>query len=525
MAKKRRLRAKNRMGIVVPFDVAAQDVTMSNGENVEEAIIKAGKQTEATEILKRNVEIVQGNIQQLYNSLANLAFLNSRTAPSPLNWNSDWHDVILRQNGLSHCSASAADKVADGGTLVVTIVPHADYTMAGVQITASATSGSVAISESGRNKIITISNITADVTITLSGSASYSPQPNTLHLSLTNCICTNHEDGDNVTVGNTINVVLETSGLYGWPAQPNIVVTGGTSSVSVSGNEATVTIVVSGNVTVTAVAEQTVTWIDDGLVFHLDGRDIGSIDGAWVDKIGGIIFKNNGSVNPELGSNNEQIGWSFPTESPKGYFAVMDGSSWNDSTDGSKVMTHIVTENGITHFIIGTANGAAIGSKQVTIEVVAKLADNMSETKSFIFMGSAQSSSATDWDAPYMDINTQSSAKRLYGNSSNHWSYNAVLGQKATISMSSDRAYANGSPLANVSFTSKHADTNEGGVFIGATRGSGYTNPTNIFSGSIYAVRIYNRVLTADEVLHNQYVDDQLYELGLNLTDVSLNNE
>lgn len=38
MPKKRRLRAKNRMGIVVPFDVGAQDVTMNNGNDLEQEI-------------------------------------------------------------------------------------------------------------------------------------------------------------------------------------------------------------------------------------------------------------------------------------------------------------------------------------------------------------------------------------------------------------------------------------------------------------------------------------------------------
>lgn len=38
MAKKRRLRAKNRMGVVVPYDIAADDVTMGNGKSAESDI-------------------------------------------------------------------------------------------------------------------------------------------------------------------------------------------------------------------------------------------------------------------------------------------------------------------------------------------------------------------------------------------------------------------------------------------------------------------------------------------------------
>ena len=35
MARKRRLRAKNRMGVVVPYDIAAQDVTLNSGKDLE----------------------------------------------------------------------------------------------------------------------------------------------------------------------------------------------------------------------------------------------------------------------------------------------------------------------------------------------------------------------------------------------------------------------------------------------------------------------------------------------------------
>lgn len=38
MAKKRRLRAKNRMGIVVPYDIAAENITMANGDDLETTI-------------------------------------------------------------------------------------------------------------------------------------------------------------------------------------------------------------------------------------------------------------------------------------------------------------------------------------------------------------------------------------------------------------------------------------------------------------------------------------------------------
>lgn len=469
-------------------------------------------------VLRSNIEKLFTNQQTMLSAMANLAFSSERPVLQQPTWPTITYNVTLDQTGLTNCTASSVGLISAGDDLVITLNPSEGYTMAGVTVTVSTTSGTVTQSESGRQKIVTVSNVNANVTVTLSATAI--EIPSTLSLNLTGCTCSSHSDGDTITKNSTISVVLNANANYQL-IQNGITVTGGTAQTTISndGGTATISIIVNGDVTVTAVAETSLSYVTDGLVFHLDGTDVGNVSGAWVDKIGGITFKNNGNCTPELGSNNTQIGWAFPTETPKGYFAVMDGSSWDSTADGSKVMTNLVTENGVTHFIIGTASGTTIGSKDVTIEVVAKLADNMTNTKSFIFMGSQQSSSATDWNAPYMDINTQSALLRLYGNSSKHWSYTATYNQKATVSMSSGRAYANGNSLSSVAFTSKHADTNEGGVFVGATRGSGYTSPTNIFSGSIYAVRIYNRVLTANEVLHNQYVDNQLYELGLSITD------
>lgn len=37
-------------------------------------------------------------------------------------------------------------------------------------------------------------------------------------------------------------------------------------------------------------------YIQDGLVFQLDGIDKGATDGTWVDLIGGNVFTNNGAI-------------------------------------------------------------------------------------------------------------------------------------------------------------------------------------------------------------------------------------
>ena len=49
-----------------------------------------------------------------------------------------------------------------------------------------------------------------------------------------------------------------------------------------------------------------------------------------------------------------------------------------------------------------------------------------------------------------------------------------------------------------------------------------YLNPSEsyvIFTGSIYAIRIYNHQLSDREILINQKIDNARFELGLNIPD------
>ena len=45
------------------------------------------------------------------------------------------------------------------------------------------------------------------------------------------------------------------------------------------------------------------------------------------------------------------------------------------------------------------------------------------------------------------------------------------------------------------------------------------TSAKNPFNGHIYSIRFYNRKLTQAEQLHNQYVDNLRFNLGLNITE------
>ena len=83
-----------------------------------------------------------------------------------------------------------------------------------------------------------------------------------------------------------------------------------------------------------------------------------------------------------------------------------------------------------------------------------------------------------------------------------------------TASLNDVRGFVNGSSADiwnNVGSFS--GNTTDNGTTIGL-RYYG-TNKQNIFKGTIYAIRIYNRILTADEMKHNQRIDNERYGLGL----------
>jgi hypothetical protein len=206
-------------------------------------------------------------------------------------------------------------------------------------------------------------------------------------------------------------------------------------------------------------------YVNDGLVFHLDGWNKGGNDGIWTDLVGGRQFTNGGAAVFETN------GVRF-TGSATSY---LDGAtiptSWSASTYTIEVCyTTNMTEKYVL-FKSRTGGVALVMTSRLTGRI-----------------GSSESDSVKGF------------TNRLL--SSSTVSYTTAYAMQGLVEMTSTTSgYLN---LGN-------------GTQIGARRKSATaTNTDYRLTGKIYSIRIYNRRLSLEEMKHNQRIDNKRFNLGLN---------
>lgn len=197
---------------------------------------------------------------------------------------------------------------------------------------------------------------------------------------------------------------------------------------------------------------ETLNYVQDGLVLWLDGIDKGEENNAWVDKINGHSFINNGAIfNPD--------------------HIYLDGASFlqNSSFDGIS---------------------AGVG----TIEVVCEF-ENFAST-SVLFMGKSGCLSLGVYQQRY-----------CWSAGVSYATYGGGSAAAGSISISGARALRNGLAL-----TASSADNWTG---PNPYNWIGRRNSGSYFKGKVYCIRIYNRQLTMDEVMANLSIDNARFNLGL----------
>ena len=198
-------------------------------------------------------------------------------------------------------------------------------------------------------------------------------------------------------------------------------------------------------------------YITDGLVLWLDGIDKGNVQGEWIDKISGYIFTATNSV--VFGSNYVETGAdAYLTNntftSPRDVESTIEVVA-ERAKSGNSELVYMSKVNGIS---FGFLNGAGTG-------VIFSTASNQRWTRT------------SDGDIIF--------------------------------SLNRDRIIINGKDTEIVGYSYwGGADSNN---YIGK-RSTGAP-----YSGKIYAIRIYDRILPADEILNNQRVDNKRYNLGLRI--------
>lgn len=212
-------------------------------------------------------------------------------------------------------------------------------------------------------------------------------------------------------------------------------------------------------------------YIQDGLVFWLDGLDPLKSEIKWTDKINGYSFYENYMINNPgcFKSTMTKYGYLFPdTETRAGF---------------------------------GHTPQLAFTGEDITAESC------FSSTQSACFLfGGGPTSAESSYCVLYKQNNTnfqflQNKPKIVFPSN--------VTGV-TTLSLNYDQSYANGVMNSSIGANETTANGTTGtGIAVAC---NGNVTP---FHGNLYSIRIYNRRLTAEEQLHNQKVDNARFNLNI----------
>lgn len=211
-------------------------------------------------------------------------------------------------------------------------------------------------------------------------------------------------------------------------------------------------------------------YITDGLILYLDGIEKGSTPDAWTDLINGIVFtKKAGGVT--FNSDNVQFG----------------GSSNNclQNTD---------------NYVITKCN---IG----TIECCYRDIPTSGVRTVFYSYGDSNGAICLQFNGTYANYCVGNSPRPNNG----IWEAETT----GTYSVSTALVMQNGESKGFASTTNYITRKYVGSIIGGSGRGS--STIYDCLGGKIHSLRVYNRHLTEEEVLHNQAIDNTRFHLGLEL--------
>lgn len=202
-------------------------------------------------------------------------------------------------------------------------------------------------------------------------------------------------------------------------------------------------------------------YIKKGKIFHLDGIDKGSTNDVWTDLVGGITF------------------------------AKVNGITFEDD--------HIVTTT--SSDIMSGSSSIAIPYQSSTLEIVLLSTLNNYNYKIAFHGGTSNSLICAHH---IRNIVKASPLKTTI-------IVDVYENVKHTLSYTNTYGYCDGAAL-----TFSSSDNVNTGASVACIGSRGGSSPSK-FSGNIYAIRVYNRLLSAEEMLYNQGIDNERFNLGLNI--------
>jgi hypothetical protein len=212
-------------------------------------------------------------------------------------------------------------------------------------------------------------------------------------------------------------------------------------------------------------AKKPETYITDGLVLRMDGIEKGSTAGAWTDRVTGHVFE---AVNGFMDGEN-YVGLNAESSQYLRNSTLNIGVEKTDSTIEVVISDY---SNGMMIFFPKVARQIAFGTRASSNNIIW--------------------SSGGSCDTVVYDNNSK------------------------IFSITYQSGYQNALALVNGVVPS----LSSGNYFDGADNTYNYIGcrPNNNYAtAKIYAIRIYNRCLTLEEMLHNQRVDNARFNLGLTI--------
>lgn len=218
----------------------------------------------------------------------------------------------------------------------------------------------------------------------------------------------------------------------------------------------------------------TIPYVTDGLVFYLDGINKGVNDGKWTDLVGGVQWTNYGATSLENG-------WSFANKA----YMLDDGTMGSYSFANCTVEMCVDSNTSNNYFLFVGAGAGIVGYF-------------------------AQSYANKSW----FTIKPTSEGGVYRGALSVTPTISGI--GKFTISITGQRngyGYWNGVKKSSDNVAYSAAST----AIIGKRVPTTSSSSAFPFTGTIHSIRIYNRILSNDEMLSNQIVDNIRFNLGLDI--------
>jgi len=431
--------------------------------------------------LKEQVDYVYGRVQAMFSLFSNAAFWDGKPQQSALlpdlDWSNPKHTITL---GLSLTNAVVKRNgvpVSNGETILAEefstltfIVEPSSSSYALTSVTSSTTGATV--TDNG-NGTYTVTFVVGQSNATLAINAQ-AAAARTITYNLTHCDATTKPTS--VLDGGSATIVFQADTDYTMPSSlPSGAVTNASvTSYTRDANDDTKATLVIGNVTgnVTIAVAASGAYVENGLVFRLDGKNRGGVTGHWKDTIGQIDFA---------------------------------------LTDCTENTDHVVFNGSSSKGIAANGSLASMLAANCTIECVFEL-NGLSSPAPLLINPTNKGIGAHCWQNS--DVNAFVTS--FYGLSSggdnilNHIKLNSTKNQ---TSVSAAKIGHNGNvsdPTTELYDFSFYGFDGSTMLAIGYRhRGSG----DNYLAGKIYEIRIYNRTLSQAEIAQNYAADVAKYNL------------